>query len=241
MKLSDGRLLYSSRSGAGTQIFDPSTNTWTNQNTNMPLGSGDENAWAALQNGNILAVGYATSGAALYIPSTNKWMKITTPSGFNTGDTGGISQMFDGRVYVYGLSGKSYIYTPGAAVTDPGTWATMALNSTNGATEAEDEYTNTMPSGMVWGALVAMMYGPGVVLQQFDPTTNTTSSVTTETGQSNPYPIGYLNLPTGQTMIVPESGTNYWIYTPVPAKRRRTRGGRPSPRSSTTARRATTR
>src|SRR6185437_3598646 len=57
-------------------------------------------------------------------------------------------------------------------------------------------------------------YGPGVVLQQFDPTTITTSSATTETGQNNPYPIGYLNLPTGQTMIVPETGTNYWLYTP---------------------------
>ena len=33
--LSDGRLLYSSRTGAGTQIFDPSTNTWTMGTTNI--------------------------------------------------------------------------------------------------------------------------------------------------------------------------------------------------------------
>ena len=62
----------------------------------------------------MLAVGYASSGAAIYIPSMNKWVKTTVPSGFNTGDMAGISQMFDGRVYVYGLNSKAYIWTPGA-------------------------------------------------------------------------------------------------------------------------------
>jgi MYXO-CTERM domain-containing protein len=213
--LSDGRILDSTRAGTEIQIYDPTSNTWS-MGASLPagFGSGDENAWASLQNGNVLAVGYATSGAAIYNPSTNKWTKTTVPSGFNTGDMDGISQMFDGRVYVYGLMGKSYIYTPGATAADPGSWTTSALLTTNGATEAEDEYTDTLPNGVVWGALVATMYGPGVVLQQFDPTTNTVSSVTTETGQNNPYPIGFVNLPNGQVMITPEDGTHNWIYTP---------------------------
>ncbi len=144
----------------------------------------------------------------------DKWVKTTVPSGFNTGDMGGISLMFDGRVYVYGLKNNAYIYTPGANVTDPGTWTTSTLLTTNGATEAEDEYTDTLPNGMVWGALVKIMYGPSVVLQQFDPTTNTATAVTGQPKETNPDPIDYLNLPNGQVMITVESGSHNWVLTP---------------------------
>ena len=144
----------------------------------------------------------------------DKWVKTTVPSGFNTGDMAGISQMFDGRVYVYGLNSKAYIWTPGATVTDPGSWVTTALITTNGATENEDEYTDTLPNGMVWSALVAKMYGPSVVLQQFDPTTNTATAVTGQPKETNPDPIDYLNLPNGQVMITVESGSHNWVLTP---------------------------
>jgi MYXO-CTERM domain-containing protein len=211
--LADGRLLYSTRSNNTTQIYDPSTNTWT-AGPSMPIGSGDENAWAALQNGNVFAVGYMTAGCAVYNPSTNKWTKVPAFSGFNTGDTGGISLTFDGRVYIYGLTGHSYIYTPGASATDAGTLsAGPTLITTNGATEAEDEYSDTLPNGMVFGGLVAKMFGAGVALQQFDPTTNTVSSVTPE-NETTPYPIDYVNLPNGQVMITPGSGNSNYIYTP---------------------------
>ena len=91
---------------------------------------------------------------------------------------------------------------------------TTALITTNGATENEDEYTDTLPNGMVWGALVAKMYGPSVVLQQFDPTTNTATAVTGQPKETNPDPIDYLNLPNGQVMITVESGSHNWVLTP---------------------------
>ena len=211
--LADGTILESTRAGNSITIYNPTTDTWTAKASNT-LGSGDENAWASLQNGDVLAVGYATSGAQIYIPSMDKWVKTTVPAGFNTGDMAGISQMFDGRVYVYGLNSKAYIWTPGASVTDPGTWTTTALITTNGATENEDEYTDTLPNGMVWSALVAKMYGPSVVLQQFDPTTNTATAVTGQPKETNPDPIDYLNLPNGQVMITVESGSHNWVLTP---------------------------
>ena len=211
--LADGTILESTRAGSQITIYDPVADTWTAKASNQ-LGSGDENAWASLQNGDVLAVGYATSGAEIYIPSMDKWVKTTVPSGFNTGDMAGISQMFDGRVYVYGLNNKAYIWTPGASVTDPGSWTTTSLITTNGATENEDEYTDTLPNGMVWGALVAKMYGPSVVLQQFDPTTNTATAVTGQPNETNPDPIDYLNLPNGQVMITVESGGHNWVLTP---------------------------
>ncbi len=209
--LGDGRILDSTRSGNQIQIYDPVTNKWSTPGTN-PLQSGDENAWASLQNGGVLAVGYQSDGAAIYDPAAGKWIRTgPVPSGFATGDTGGISLMFDGRVFVYGLKGASYIYTPGATASDPGTWA-AGPKMINGD-EAEDEFSDTLPNGEVWGGLVTMTYGPGVVLQQFDPTTNTVSMATPPPDKGNPYPIGYVNLPNGQVMVTAADAD--WIYTPA--------------------------
>src|SRR5665213_519563 len=202
--LANGQLIYSTRAGNEIQIYDPVANTWTKSGT-MPLGSGDENAWATLQNGGILAVGYANDGAALYNPATQTWKKTTVPSGFNTGGTGGITQMFDGRVFVDGLNYLSYIYTPGAAGNDVGSWVvgTRLLD-----TEAEDEYRDILPNGQVMGGLVHVMYGPGTILQLFDPTTNTVSATPPPANNVANVPIDYVNLPNGQVMIT-GSGADY--------------------------------
>jgi MYXO-CTERM domain-containing protein len=206
--MADGRIFDSTRNSSSTQIYDPTTNVWTAA-AKSPLGSGDENAWATLQNGGILAVGYSKAGAAVYNPATNTWTKTTVPAGWDTGDTAGISLMFDGRVIVYGF-GQNYLYTPGATAADAGTWA-LGPQMLNGD-EAEDEFTDTLPNGKVWASLVTMTYGPGVVLQEFDPTTNTVSSATPPPDTGNPYPIGYLNLPNGQVMVTASSKD--WLYTP---------------------------
>ena len=207
--LGDGRLLYSTRNTKQTEIYDPATDKWTAAST-LALANGDENSWATLQNGGILAVGYKSDGAAIYDPKTDKWIRTgPVPSGFATGDTGGISLMFDGRVLVYGI-GQMYIYTPGPAASDPGTWK-LGPKTLNGY-EAEDEYSNTLPNGKVWGGLVSRMYGPGVILQEFDPMTDSVRSVKAPPDKGNPYPIDYVNLPNGQVMVTCEQ--NDWIYTP---------------------------
>ena len=207
--LADGRVFSSSRTSASCQIFDPAMNMWT-QAASIPLGNGDENSWASLQNGGVLAVGYDTAGAAIYDPATNKWQKTgPVPSGFKTGDACGISQMFDGRVLVYGL-GTTYIYTPGPTAADTGTWV-LGPKTLMGY-EAEDEYSDTLPNGKVWAGLVAKTYGPGLILQEFDPDTNTVKSVDPPPDMGNPYPIDYVNLPNGQVMIT--AAVNDWIYTP---------------------------
>jgi MYXO-CTERM domain-containing protein len=207
--LADGRVLDSTRTDNHIQIYDPVTNKWTVPGT-MPLQSGDENAWVSLQNGGVLAVGYQSDGAAIYNPATGTWIRTgPVPSGFNTGDTGGISLMFDGRVFVYGLNSQCYIYTPGATAADPGTWALGPKMLNN---EAEDEFSDTLPNGMVWGGLVTKTYGPGVVLQQFNPMSNMVSMATPTPDQGNPYPIGYVNLPNGQVMATAANAN--WIYTP---------------------------
>jgi hypothetical protein len=209
--LADGTILESSRNSSQIQIYDPTTNKWTKKSNSL-LANGDENSWVALQNGGILAVGYSQDGAAVYDPGSDTWTRTTVPSGFDTGDTGGISLTFDGRVFVYGLRGKSYIYTPGATPKAAGSWA-VGPAMLNGD-EAEDEYSDTLPNGLVVGALVQMTYGPGVVWQAFDPTTNTVMSIKPPPDPGNPYPISYVNLPNGQVMVESEAADGPdWILT----------------------------
>jgi MYXO-CTERM domain-containing protein len=227
--LPDGRILDSTRTGNQTQIFDPTTNTWSTgpANTNP---NGDENAWATLQNGGVLAV--APTTAAVFDPVANKWIKtgalpaglsvtLTAASGYpgtyQFGDAAGISLMFDGRVLAYGL-GTTAIYTPGATGSSAGTWAlgpdmpykTGPLDGTPG-NECEDEYTVTEPNGKVMVA--THPFGQAIdMLIEFDPTTNSFASITPPPDQGGPYPVSYLNVPTGQVMTT--GGSRDWLYTP---------------------------
>jgi hypothetical protein len=214
--LPDGRLLYSTRFGTGTEIYDPVANAWS-MGPAMPraMGSGDENAWASLQNGAVLAV--VQFSAALYDPASNAWMATgPLPANFDTGDTAGIAQLFDGRVLAYGANAPTvgvpvvYIYTPGPTSTSPGTWA-VGPNMIMGD-GAEDEYTDVLTDGTVMLGVTAQSLGAAVGLQLFDPTTTTTASVAAPPDRGTPFPIDYVNLPNGETMVT--SGDNDWIYTP---------------------------
>ncbi len=188
------------------RIYDPATNTWTKNGT-MPLGTGDENAWATLQNGGILAVGYHNGGAAIYNPASNTWKKTTVPSGFDTGDTGGITQMFDGRVYVYGLNFHSYIWTPGATADDIGTWVEgpKLLD-----TEAEDESPTSCQrpgDGRAGAHDVRARHGAAAVRPDDQHELDGDAAAR----QRQPLPIDYVNLPTGQVMVT--AGNAVWILT----------------------------
>ena len=227
--LPDGRILDSTRGGPQTQIFDPSTNTWSTGLNNVNNQNGDEASWASLQNGGVLAV--QPKYATVYDPSTGKWIAtgalpsglavtLTAASGypgtFDFGDTAGISLMFDGRVLAYGL-GTTAIYTPGATGSSPGTWAlgpdlpykTGPLDGTPG-NECEDGYTITEPNGKVMVATHPFGMGNDTLLE-FDPTSNTFAAIT-PSSDSSPYPFSNLNLPSGQVLIT--GGSRDWLYTP---------------------------
>ena len=130
--LSDGRILDSTRVSNQIQIYDPVANMWTAGTSSPDPGvSGDENAWASLQNGGVLAV--TPKETYVYDPVANKWtmtgplptgfaVTLTAASGYpgtyDFGDTAGISQMFDGRVLAYGL-GDGHLPLQGATASSP--------------------------------------------------------------------------------------------------------------------------
>jgi hypothetical protein len=229
--LSDGTILDSTRPNNAIQIYNPATNTWT-AGTSETNQSGDESAWASLQNGGVLAVQQLQT--SIYNPATATWIatgplpsafKVTLtaasgyPGTYGFGDTAGISQMFDGRVLAYGL-GTTVIYTPGASASDPGTWAlgpdmpyqsgSPPIDGTPG-NECEDEYTVTEPNGKVMVA-THQFGGPIDALQEFDPTTNTMALIDPPPDPAGGYPVSYLNLPNGQVMTT--GGSLDWLYTP---------------------------
>jgi hypothetical protein len=222
--LADGRILDSTRTSSATQIYDPSTNAWT-LGPNVPSGSGDENAWASLQNGGVLAV--APHGASIYDPATNTW-KATGPlpgglavnlpqfGSIQFGDVAGIAQMFDGRVMAFG-EGTTAIYTPGATAADPGTWAlgpdllTGAVTTVEPGNEAEDEYCVTEPNGKVMVPTYPFQGSPNL-LQEYDPATNTFTAIPVPPDRASGYPVSFLNLPNGQVMAT--GGSQDWLYTP---------------------------
>ena len=228
--LSDGRILDSTRVSNAIQIYDPTTSTWT-AGASQTNPTGDESAWASLQNGGVLAV--SPMQTSIYDPASSTWVRtgalpagfavtLTAASGYpgtyDFGDTAGIAQMFDGRVLAYGL-GTTAIYTPGAAASDPGTWAlgpnmpykTGPLDGTAG-NECEDEYTVTEPNGKVMVA--THPFGDAIdTLQEFDPTTNTIATIPFFDDPQGGDGVGsYLNLPNGQVMTT--GGSSDWLYTP---------------------------
>ena len=89
-------------------------------------------------------------------------------------------------------------------------YKTGPLDGTPG-NECEDEYTVTEPNGKVMVA--THPFGQAIdMLIEFDPTTNTFASITPPPDQGGPYPVSYLNLPTGQVMTT--GGSRDWLYTP---------------------------
>lgn len=204
--LSDGRVFGSSRATTAAEIYNPVTNAWTAA-AGHPWGSGDEDAWTSLPNGGVLSV--CNTGAGVYNPATNAWTKIPYPAGFVPGDIGPTELMYDGRVLCLGYESTA-IFTPGATPST-GSWV-MGPAYPGGPTEDdEDEYGCCEPNGKVMFAAYPLGESPNELVE-FDPTTNTFSTITPPPDPVGPYPVSYCVLPNGQVMVC--CGAQDWLYTP---------------------------
>ncbi len=219
--LRDGKVLIAGGSGQSgesftmTQLFDPSTTTWTqagNLNTARPF---DPTA-TLLVNGKVLLVGKPFSPgdktAELYDPATNTWTKTTDMNFARAEQT--TTLLSDGRVLVVGGMGDAgktaELYNP----------ADGTFTRTGGdPTVARSNHTATLlPSGKV---LVAGGTGDtvGTTAELYNPADGTftrTSGNLTVARASHTATL----LPSGKVLVAggegsPNAGTTAELYDPI--------------------------
>jgi hypothetical protein len=144
--LPDGRVLFGSKGGPRTAIWDPVLDLWTEaglafgaSTTNTKLGSTNEESWCLLPEGTVLTVEtFNTPNTMKYVPSIDQWvgcgstpgtLPLTSLNDPVTSTTVTIREIGpgitlpDGRAFFVGGTGVTALYTQGTTPTQAGTWA----------------------------------------------------------------------------------------------------------------------
>jgi hypothetical protein len=127
--LPDGRLMLADPGFALSAILDPVTLSWTASRFNDvgKVDRNDEEGWTLLPDGSILTVdAIANPHTERFVPSLGRWISagntpVTLPDPASQ-EIGPAVLRPDGTVFATGAAGRTAIYTPGAGLTDTGTW-----------------------------------------------------------------------------------------------------------------------
>lgn len=125
--LADGRLLVGNLGDSRTALYDPVTNAWTAA-ANMAARSNEE-SWALLPDDTVITVSCANHpNAERYLPTLDAWVSAgATPVELvqsSSIEIGPAVLLPNGTVFFIGATGHTAVYTPPAALTDPGSWST---------------------------------------------------------------------------------------------------------------------
>lgn len=213
--LRDGSIVSSDQRQARTQIFHPTTNSWTSA-ANRPAPAA-EDGWVPLADGSIVSI--SAGGAYRYDPAADVWYTVARPpASYASGnvDTSMVTLLYDGRILAMGHN-TSVIYTPGARPSDPGSWA-QGPGLPQG-TFADDVYTTPEANGKVIFDSVRCSWitnecgtSSGALVNEFDPATNTMTTIS-QPNDSAGAPVNFINLPNGQVLAA--AGSRNWVYTPI--------------------------
>jgi hypothetical protein len=210
--LPDGRVLVAYRNDGRTNIYDPASNTWTPGPTKDDRAS--EESWVKLDDQSILEAEVNHSPQAeKYIPSENRWISAgTLPVSLIQGsEIGAGLRLPDGRAFFLGASGHTALYTPPSNPDDPGTWAAGPDIPQGFATW--DAPAAVMPNGKVLAAVGPHNYNGPTHFVEFDPATDSFSSVTSPTFNGPPFVGRMLMLPSGDVLFT-DGHTQLYVYTP---------------------------
>jgi hypothetical protein len=224
VNLADGRVLVAPTFTSNCYIYNPATNSWVATSAKLYNDANAEESFVQLPDGSLLTVDVGYPGgnglqAQKYIPSEDRWVSAgTLPAQLVDGgyEIGPGLLLPDGRAFYIGATGHTALYTPGSNRDDPGSW--QAGPDIPGGLGADDAPAALLPNGHVLLAADHGGYSGPTGLFEYDPTTNTMTSLPSpgaDVTAGPSYTARMLVLPTGQVLLSDSwNSGNVYIYTP---------------------------
>lgn len=218
--LPDGNFLVGRKLDMQMAELDPTSLQWTAAASSGKNDFNAEEGWTLLPDGSILTIDVLNAPAAeRYVPSLGTWISAgSTPADLRSpgdgtclnygggcylppGEIGPAVLRPDGTVFASGSKstagpGHTVVYTPPAALTDPGTWSAGPDFPDND--NAGDSFAVLLPGGNV------LVEGVSGRLYEFDGTA-LTATASVGAGDS------LVLLPTGEVIV---GGATVQLYTP---------------------------
>jgi hypothetical protein len=205
----------------GCVIYNVNGNSWQ---TAASSKNQNEVCWVKLANDNILTIDTGAQTTEHYVPSLNTWIvdgNVPVPVYGIGAEIGAGFLLPNGTVFYIGGNTNTAIYTPGAAVTSPGTWVagpTMVFDTNLlGAVDA--------PAAMIANGKILCALGPitgfdgPTSYYEYDYVSNAFTQVNAPGGGLTyapaPFVQSMLDLPDGTVLLVGgQNSTSLYVYTP---------------------------
>lgn len=212
----NGRFVIAQPTDSRMASLDPTLLTWTALNGANKQDRFDEEGWTLLPDGSILTCDAINSPhAERYIPSQDQWISAgATPQGLEDPGSQELGPMIlrpNGTVLALGATGHNAIYSPGANLTDTGTWA--AAPDFPGGNDIADGPACLLPNGNVLCDTSPGVFNSPITMYEFDGTNFNAAPAIPRSGNDSSYIGNYLVLPNGQVMFT-DFSRDVEIYTP---------------------------
>ena len=237
--LPNGSILVGDIVNNGTEIYNPTTNTWSTGGSKVRSNErSDEEPWVKLPNGDILTYDLFSSisnnkfEAELYNPTTNSWSDASNTIGtlplLSTAGEGyeeGAAVMLpDGNALFTGDGGSTAYFNTSTNVWSAGpTMPVVSINGVQTQLTMGDAPAAVMPNGDVLMSLSPAVAGGSfpspTYIYDLNPTTGVYTNVTppgtvdTQLSSVNSYETNMLVLPTGQ-ILLNDYNNDPALYTP---------------------------
>lgn len=221
--LPDGRFVMANLINTQMAVLNSANMTWSNFPSAGKSGNFNEEGWTLMKDGTILTVNCAAAPTTQrYLPTTGSWISAgSTPTSLVDAaslEMGPQVLLPNGKVIALGGTGKNALYTPGAALNDPGTWvAAPDLPLFNGAQlKMADAPACLLPSGKVLLGASPGVFAQSTLFFEYDGATFTSVPATPHSPGNSCFQGNMLMLPTGQVLYT-DFSNDVEIYTPVGA------------------------
>ncbi len=218
--LADGRFMLANPFDTRTAILDSKTLTWTNTGSGK-ADRNDEEGWTLMPDGTILIVDAENApGSERYLPSLGAWISAgTIPVNLTDAgsqEIGPAALMPNGKVFAMGGTTHTALYTPGAALTDPGTWVAGPDFPSLGSTvlQMADAPCCVLPNGHVLLSASPGVFANPAKFFEFDGTKFIPVAEPPNAASTSCWTGNMLMLPTGQVLFTDQT-SDVEIYTPT--------------------------